>query len=1009
MYTEFNESDSDDAGHALRVTSSSSSQEDFDPPSIVSHAETSSSTNMNTLSEKPPLEKILAAVTQARKAGTQALAHLLEHFNKDWLFKLYDKTKSPELLAILGQKIEIRREFERSLTRLSLNATTAQRPSCFICFALEPDVSSWLEKVFVPDLELVDVDPVFCLKQFGPGKELNAFQAMIRTTSKVVVVCTPRLKQFCVERQTSPTGSAQEIRLAKERYNDKEKYETIFPIFLKGERQEVLPDPFFEPILGTVLNQNEDGVLSYYSHAFELFAGIRGVERSEARKIKDGFFNKVETILEEQDFSLDQLQQKSENQDSETAIRVKSISEGVTRKIKKMSLPPYPPNFTGRSEELQRLKKLFQSGARHVAILGPSGIGKSALALAFAHQSKQDFEFIYAITVSEHIPLISGLLKLAEELNFNGTEDQRLVSLKAWLKGADRKHLILLDNMNDPDLFEELNTFFDPSLDCCFLLTSVMTEHSRRLGFELVRIKRFELEDAASFLQQSSFLKDEENAKAVVRALHHSPLALAYAAEYVRRTHVSFTTFLERYQTEGINLLSINLPQGTLTNLTTWKTYLKKIRQKMGDNACATQILAFCSCLADTAITYRTLQKWAEGKYSTLDFDRALGWLLEFGLLESLENDTYRLDPSISIRKQIIENLHLIAKEKITSLAAEFEEHVYFHHNATVVLASKPIKAAIDLMKKSKFVRLIIEGHSDSTEREKEISNERAQNVKNTIVQCIPEFEERIDCMGVGATKPLDRSSTPVHARNRVAIIRLNLEKIVDHDDFFPIDSLPILISAKTSPKEFVPLCTEIPQLKNLLVEAVKIKLYAMNFVQIFYFGPNEKSVKDPTDYEGCETGTEIEKPLLATRNLLLRYPFIHLVIEGHSDDDRGLDQYNAAIHRAQEIWRLLFGYRDCPQIKPFLRQSKEKDVGATKPLDSSEYPTLERNRVAVIRIDIEKSAETYISKLVASITPEVDPVLKDSKTVEAQKNAFSYQLTGNAFSYQGPGNDSLK
>ena len=138
------------------------------------------------------------------------------------------------------------------------------------------------------------IKPIFCFRDLGSGKELNAFQGLIRQSDLVIVVCTPLLKKKCDTRQKMPIGVAQEIRLAIERYNDADKYETIYPIYLKGNRKSSCPSDFLEPILGTkfsILDKStESSVFTYYSNAFELFGGMCGIPRVKSREIKKQFF-----------------------------------------------------------------------------------------------------------------------------------------------------------------------------------------------------------------------------------------------------------------------------------------------------------------------------------------------------------------------------------------------------------------------------------------------------------------------------------------------------------------------------------------------------------------------------------------------------------------------------------------------------------------------------------------------------------------------------------------------
>lgn len=962
-----------DPASPAQSTSSSSSQERSEVPTHYAPSDLSDSEVARSPLDKPSYAEVLEAVKRSRESKnnpTEELAHLLEHFNKDWLFKLYHSTRCPQLRTILAQKIEIRLKFEATLKQLSNLAPTDERPTCFICFAFEDDVTPWLESVFVPDLELVDVEPVVCFKQFGPGKNLDAFQARIQETDKVVIVCTPLLRELCNERKENPTGSAMEVHLAVERFTkkkelntiEKDENGTIFLVHLKGERERVVPHFLFNPILGTDLNKDGKLVWSYYSHAFELFGAIRGIDRQNARSIKRIFFKHVGTILE-QDFKDHHLETRNEHHDSVTKKRIKGISENMVRRMRKMCLPKHPTNFCGRIKELRELKDSYNSGTRHVAIIGPSGIGKSGLALVFAHQSKELFESIYTIRVSEHSSLRQGLLKLADELNFQGTEDERLSTLKNWLKEFDHKHLILLDNVDDVDLFEELKPFIDSLGDCCLLITSVNMNRSEKLGFKLFKLAPLRPEDAASFMLNANPQTNEEGAKNLVLALHFFPRALIGAADYMQAQSCSSDAFLRRYKREGTKLLTLSSSPNTRTHLIPWRDHLKKIEMKMNGETHAAQILVFFSVIPEKIVSREKLETWAEHRGFGINFDHALRWLLDYALIDSPTVDNYALHPFVST--EVIECLQIATRRKFCLYAMNFEERIYFAENDGMLDKSSqrvdipieteselPITSAKKLLSTDKFLHLSIEGHAENTgsvASTKKASEERAQYVKRLIVQDDPTFENRTNCIGVGSTKSLDVSTDPAAERNRVAIIRIDIERSMEIEDLFFVDDLASLLNGE----ECVTTFTQRQELQNLVIEAVKIKLYMHHFVQYVFFDDHAEHVES----------AKIVRILAATTGLLRKCAFIHLAIEGHARKAGNVQEDpNIGIRRAEYLKDLIVKSSGDPD--KVAKRINVTSVEAKKPLDISLKPTLKRNCVAIIRIDIEKSTAPYLSAL---------------------------------------------
>src|SRR5438105_1648282 len=60
-----------------------------------------------------------------------------------------------------------------------------------------------------------------------------------------------------------------------------------------------------------------------------------------------------------------------------------------------LNLPSRPPLFVGREAELQQLREVLKVPGSAAAIAGLAGLGKTVLALEFAHRFYRDFEGVY--------------------------------------------------------------------------------------------------------------------------------------------------------------------------------------------------------------------------------------------------------------------------------------------------------------------------------------------------------------------------------------------------------------------------------------------------------------------------------------------------------------------------------------------------------------------------------------------------------------------------------------
>ena len=425
----------------------------------------------------PCFKKAEELVKQTIVSDPFALPHFLEKLDRNRLIQLRQTTRYPEdLEKFILQKDAVRMTFEKCLATLTQHSPQTKAPTCFICFNdEEADVAKWLEQMLVPDLDQMGIQPLFCFRDVNPGNaELNNFQGLIRRADQVVIACTPDLKRKCEERKTAPTGVAQEIRLAKERYNDSDKYETIFLLYLKGERKESCPSEFFEPIQGIKLNKSqESSVFSYYENAFEFFGGMRNIPRNISRQIKDDFLLKANKIFAGE-INREDLEKWRQTRQSQIESILKAAQERVTKMIQMVHLPLPPKNFTGRHQELQDLHTACQHHHR-VAITGLGGIGKTALALKYANDYQAHYQFIYHTPAGTSQLIRDGLLQLADDLHIPkiGKIEERLQSLKGRLDQFEQKYLLIFDGIDQVEAFDEFTKYL-PDRGNCLLLTSRM-------------------------------------------------------------------------------------------------------------------------------------------------------------------------------------------------------------------------------------------------------------------------------------------------------------------------------------------------------------------------------------------------------------------------------------------------------------------------------------------------------------------------------------------------------
>ena len=123
------------------------------------------------------------------------------------------------------------------------------------------------------------------------------------------------------------------------------------------------------------------------------------------------------------------------------------------------NLPRRNLNFTGRTELLEGLHRTLQSSAGSAmtqteateAISGLGGIGKTQLALEYAHRYASDYDLIWWIGAEQPTTVIAALAELAGRLGIAERPDRAEMVEALWeeLRGRDR-WLLVFDNAEQP-------------------------------------------------------------------------------------------------------------------------------------------------------------------------------------------------------------------------------------------------------------------------------------------------------------------------------------------------------------------------------------------------------------------------------------------------------------------------------------------------------------------------------------------------------------------------------
>lgn len=259
--------------------------------------------------------------------------------------------------------------------------------------------------------------------------------------------------------------------------------------------------------------------------------------------------------------------------------------------------------FTGRDEQLVAMRERLNAGTPAVltqpqALHGLGGVGKTQLALEYAHRYAGDYDLIWWLAAEQPTAIPAQLVALARRLGISEAADQTETIQVLWDALRQRgRWLAVFDNAEDPST---LRPWWPPASGHMIITsrTPTWTGLAATIGVDV--LPRAE---AVAFLHRRRSMSDQE-AATLAEVLGDLPLALEQAGAYLEVTGMPPADYVGLLRDRGPELFALGQATSEQTIATTWTVSLDRLRE----TPAAEDLTVLCAFLAPDDIPLKLLR-----------------------------------------------------------------------------------------------------------------------------------------------------------------------------------------------------------------------------------------------------------------------------------------------------------------------------------------------------------------------------------------------------------------
>ncbi len=269
------------------------------------------------------------------------------------------------------------------------------------------------------------------------------------------------------------------------------------------------------------------------------------------------------------------------------------------------NVPTRNASFTGRAALLEQLRDNLSRGMAVVmpqALHGLGGVGKTQLALEFAHRFRSDYDLVWWIAAEQEEFIQSAMAEIAPTIGIRrseNTEEAAEAVREALRLGTPYKRwLIVFDNAEDPGDLE-------PHLPEGGHVIITSRNPAWSTVARPLEVDAFSRSESVEHLTSRVAGLNDDAAEQVARLLGDLPLAVELASAWLGTTGMPVAEYLSLLENQLAQWLDENHPVDyALSAAATWRVSIERLGREW---PAAIRLLELCSCFSPEPISMRLL------------------------------------------------------------------------------------------------------------------------------------------------------------------------------------------------------------------------------------------------------------------------------------------------------------------------------------------------------------------------------------------------------------------